>query len=445
MQGSQAPQPDTRKQAVPLTPPQRKTADPKPESKKAENAPSSSQLLPRPTASKAPLAQVARSSSNELAPAETQPVDEQFLRDLMSANLADIESQLEIQLEGRTAVDHIPDGLSTLSQYLLYRQQLLDNPFPEQWVMAPWQALRSNAARTALVRKYQRPFASLKDPERFRCAQFLLSLFPEPVADNTIGQEEFFGFVDCILQSRLNYERHFQEGASLFHNVEENVVGYRFKCVGFPGPPVAAQNWHLWAHATTREGATGILATGKILPTDHQVADLEAHEDTFSFFGRSMSNPDWNTGVVQLACKCFHSTKNCSGVVFAGLLPSGHVKGKSASTSYENNLARFHALVHSCSSDKRWAIRFAAARIDFVFVLSDRNKANYPRQENPPPRKTGPKAISTQPTLALTDGHVDESWGRWSLPPSEKAGSPTDVASAEPDTDNLMATSSAFN
>ena len=179
------------------------------------------------------------------------------------------------------------------------KTQLLDNPFPDQWVMAPWQALRSNAARTALVRKYQRPFASLKDPERFRCAQFLLSLFPEPVTDNTVGQEEFFGFVNCILQSRLNYERHFQEGASLFHNVEENVVGYRFKCVGFPGPPVAAQNWHLWAHATTREGATGILATGKILPTDHQVADLEAHEDTFSFFGRSMSNPDWNTGVVQ--------------------------------------------------------------------------------------------------------------------------------------------------
>ena len=113
MQGSQAPQPDTRKPAVPLTPPQRKTADPKLESKQAENAPSSSQLLPRPTASKAPLAQVARSSSNELAPAETQPVDEQFLRDLMSANLADVESQLEIQLEGRTAVDHIPNGLST--------------------------------------------------------------------------------------------------------------------------------------------------------------------------------------------------------------------------------------------------------------------------------------------------------------------------------------------
>ena len=68
------------------------SADPKPVSKPAQNAPSSSQVPPRPTASKAQLANVARSSSNELAPVETQPVDEQFLRDLMSANLADVES-----------------------------------------------------------------------------------------------------------------------------------------------------------------------------------------------------------------------------------------------------------------------------------------------------------------------------------------------------------------
>ena len=159
----------------------------------------------------------------------------------MSANLADVESQLELQLEGRTAVDHIPDGLSALSQYLFYRQQLLDNPFPDQWVMAPWQALRSNAARTALVRKYQRPFASLKDPERFRCAQFLLSLFPEPVTDNTIGQEEFFGFVNCILQSRLNYERHFQEGASLFFTMWKRMS----RVIGLN---VLAFQVHRWLH-----------------------------------------------------------------------------------------------------------------------------------------------------------------------------------------------------
>ena len=30
-----------------------------------------------------------------------------------------------------------------------------------------------------------------------------------------------------------------------------------------------------WAHATTREGACGILAAGKVLPTDHSVAGLD--------------------------------------------------------------------------------------------------------------------------------------------------------------------------
>ena len=117
-------------------------------------------------------------------------------------------------------------------------------------------------------------------------------------------------------------------------DVEENVIGMKFQAVNFPGPGCpASQNWHLWAHATTREGATGILATGKVLPTDYQVAGLDANEDTFSFYGRSMNTPEWTPDVVQLACKCFHSTKNCSGIVFAELMPSNHIKGKSASTS----------------------------------------------------------------------------------------------------------------
>ena len=82
-----------------------------------------------------------------------------------------------------------------------------------------------------------------------------------------------------------------------------------------------------------------------------QDAGLDANEDTFSFYGRSMNSPEWTQGVVQLACKCFHSTKNCSGIVFTRLMPSNHVKGKSASTSYENNLTRFYPLAHSCSND----------------------------------------------------------------------------------------------
>ena len=129
---------------------------------------------------------------------------------------------------------------------------------------------------------------------------------------------------------------------------------------------------------------------------------------TYSVYGRSTPNPGWDQGVIQLASKCFHSTKNCSGVVFAGLLPSGHVKGKF------HKLAKFHALVHSCSSDRRWAIRFVVARIDFIFVLSERAKANFPQEAGQPARRRGPKAIQGEPTLAITDGSAaDDSWGRW--------------------------------
>ena len=343
--------------------------------------------------------------------APEQAVDEQFLHELMVANLEDVESQLELLLHGRSAVDHIPKGLSTLTQYLLYRQQLLESN--GTWIMADWSAVRTTPGRVSLIRKYQRPYTSLQDPERTRRARFLFSLFQQPVPVNSIGETEFFGFIDCILQSRIRYENHFQEGAVIFQDLEENCAGMKIPCVGFPGPPQAAQNWHLWAHATTREGATGILATGKALPTNHDVANLDQSEDTFSFFGRSMNAPEWSEGVVQLACKRYHSTKNCSGVVFAGLLPTGHVRGKRADVAYENNLSKFHALVHSCSSDRRWAIRFVAARIDFVFVLSDRAKANFP----PDPARLKlkrTKALLFPPVnLALQDGSVDESWGQW--------------------------------
>ena len=249
------------------------------------------------------------------------------------------------------------------------------------------------------------------EPERQRCASYLLSLFPEPVPCDSVRKSEFFGFVDCVLQSRLQCERHITGEAQIFDDLEENVCGYRFNCEGFPGPPKASQNWHLWAHATTRKGACGILAVGKVLPTDHSVAGLDPSEDTFSFFGRSMNAPQWNEGVVALACKCYRSTKNCSGIVFAGLLPCAHAKGKRADVAYENNLSKFHALVHSISTDRRWAIRLTAARIDYIFVLSDRSKADYPPDETKR-RVKRQKALSLSPQLALQDGTLDESWGR---------------------------------
>ena len=112
-----------------------------------------------------------------------------------------------------------------------------------------------------------------------------------------------------------------------------------------------------------------------------------------------------------------------------------------------------HALAHSCSSDRRWAIRFVAARIDFIFALSERAKANFPSEEGLPARR-GPKAIQGQPTLAVADGPVaDDSWGKWHpLPePSQSSGVHSGFAAKAKeelpegsDTEDLMASAKAF-
>ena len=115
-------------------------------------------------------------------------------------------------MEGRGPTDHVPKGLSTLSQFLLHRQQLLNNPGPGPWIVADL----TNAGRAALIRKYQRPFTSLRDDERNRCARFLLSLFEEAVPPKSIGEAEFYGFVDCLLQSRIKYDKHLRVGPGCF-------------------------------------------------------------------------------------------------------------------------------------------------------------------------------------------------------------------------------------
>ena len=132
--------------------------------------------------------------------------------------------------------------------------------------------------------------------------------------------------------------------------------------------------------------------------------------------------------------------------MFAGLLPCGHAKGKRADVAYENNLSKFHALVHSVSIDRRWAIRFTAARIDYIFVLSDRVKTEYPPDETKR-RVKRQKALSLNPQLALQDGSLDESWGRWQANPLPEPHTfepslPSNIKQEEPE--NLMAAASAF-
>ena len=65
-----------------------------------------------------------------------------------------------------------------------------------------------------------------------------------------------------------------------------------------------------------------------------------------------------------------NSTKNCSGVVVGGCLGCNHQRSKRAETTHESHLCKYHCLVHSPSSDKRWAIRETGASIDRMWVLS---------------------------------------------------------------------------
>ena len=248
------------------------------------------------------------------------------MKDLMSADIADVSTQLEIQLQGRTAVDHIPEGLSTLNQYLLYREQLLENPYPDQWVMAPWQALRTNAGRAMLIRKYQRPFSSLKDPERDRCARYLLSLFSEPVPANSIGRSEFFCFIDCILQSRLNYERHLTEGATWFQRVFlDPLLLPKIGTCG-PMPPPEKEQQAYWPQAKSCSQImqlhvwirrrTPIPFMGEVLPIQNGTRELSSwpanvftpQRTVLEWFSlacclRAMSKEKVHPSVMKITCK----------------------------------------------------------------------------------------------------------------------------------------------
>ena len=128
-----------------------------------------------------------------------------------------------------------------------------------------------------------------------------------------------------------------------------------------------------------------------------------------------MNNPEWTPGVAQLACKCFHSTKNCLAIAFAGLTPSNHIKDKSASTSYEINFTRFILLCIVAPMIEGGPFVLLLLVLIFIFMLSDRSKAKFPAD---------PQSKRAQQQKALTGGpsfDQDEVWGQWK--PSDSTSS----------------------
>ena len=89
-----------------------------------------------------------------------------------------------------------------------------------------------------------------------------------------------------------------------------------------------------------------------------------------------------------------------------------HHKSKSASTVHEGHLCKFHALVHSLSGDKRWAVREAAGRNDRIWVLASAHSAQLPMSSASDPQTRRPSPLT--PAMAM----IGESDGLASKMPS---------------------------
>ena len=105
-----------------------------------------------------------------------------------------------------------------------------------------------------------------------------------------------------------------------------------------------------------------------------------------------------------------HSTKNSCGNIFGGHLSQPYIRSKAANVFPENHLCRFHSLVHSPSSDRRWAIRACSARIDTVWLLSPLYSADY---DEIPPSAPEQQSTPKHSGVALA---LEDSWGP---PPTE--------------------------
>ena len=112
----------------------------------------------------------------------------------------------------------------------------------------------------------------------------------------------------------------------------------------------------------------------RVFRSDADVVGTPPGDDCFSFYGKAMRWSNWTPHLTEFLTKIHNSTKNCSGVVVGvvvgGFLGCNHQKSKRAETTHESHLCKYHCLVHSPSSDKRWAIHEAGARIDRIWVPS---------------------------------------------------------------------------
>ena len=82
-----------------------------------------------------------------------------------------------------------------------------------------------------------------------------------------------------------------------------------FDARGFPGPPLAAQHWHPVGQPLKKE-QRAFWPQAKSCPQTMQLLVWILRRTPTPFSGEAPNILNGNQGVIQLASKCFHSTKN---------------------------------------------------------------------------------------------------------------------------------------
>ena len=275
------------------------------------------------------------------------------------------------------------------------------------WPIISHTSLRHLSSRQAFTAAVARPWGEIPSLEVAEVFIFLISRFPRPPSI-AIGEREIGLLAKALLASKVPYQHIFAWGKRICH-LRRGRTHLGISCTSFPmqvlhGVPISGT-------FVGMEQPLKASTAGRVFRSNAGVVGTPPGEDCFSFYGKATQWSNWIPHLTEFLSKIHNSTQNCSGVVVGGFLGCNHQKSKRAETTHESRLCKYHCLVHSPSSDKRWAIREAGARIARIWALSSTHWAG-----NPSMPSSSSLFLPAPPLLAVTN---DDDWGsKWPSPPS---------------------------
>ena len=323
-----------------------------------------------------------------------------------------LREQISRRAKGRNAVDYYEEGMSPLLAYMFfvlhYHENFLTINGIHEWPIIPHSAIRRFTDRVAWIRQFSVPMPKILKEDVEQVLQFLLTRFgpaEKPFLPMIpIGQREIVLLAKAILASKIPYKEIFQYDAIKAYALPQEALHvWELPVAHLPGPEEQANRYYLWGHGASAEGLVGILTLGRVLRSSLEAVGSSQSDEILSFYGKASQEAHYEPSKLEFVSKLHHSTKSSAGVVVGGFIGTAHHKSKSSSTVHEGHLCKFHALVHSPSGDKRWAIREAAGRIDRIWVLSSTHSAPLSMQTA--------VAEASHPRPVTFDGGDGSDWG----------------------------------